>query len=73
MGFSSIFFKSSKKFDRATLIEDFKNIKDRGVRYDDFFPGSYDAEARVEEMIEGETDAEVIFNGVGTSGTASSS
>ena len=66
MGFSSFYFRSSKKFDRASIVESFKNIKDRGVRYEDLFPGSYDAAARVEEMIEGETDAEVIFNGVAT-------
>jgi len=66
MGFSSIYFKSSKKFDRASIVESFKNIKDRGVRYEDLFPGSWDPKARVEEMIEGETDAEVIYNGVGT-------
>jgi predicted TIM-barrel fold metal-dependent hydrolase len=66
MGFSSFYFKSSKKFDRANIIESFKNIKDRGVRYDDLFPGSYDPAERVKEMIEGETDAEVIFNGVST-------
>jgi predicted TIM-barrel fold metal-dependent hydrolase len=66
MGFSSFYFKSSKRYDRATLIEGFKNIKDRGVRYEDLFPGSYDAAERVKEMTEGETDAEVIFNGVGT-------
>ena len=34
MGFSSFYFKSSKKFDRASIVESFKNIKDRGVRYD---------------------------------------
>jgi predicted TIM-barrel fold metal-dependent hydrolase len=66
MGFSSVYFKSSKKFDRANIIEGFKQIKDRGVRYDDLFPGSYDPVERVKEMIEGETDAEVIYNGVGT-------
>jgi predicted TIM-barrel fold metal-dependent hydrolase len=66
MGFSSFYFRSSKKFDRASIVESFKNIKDRGVRYEDLFPGSYDPAARVEEMIEGETDAEVIFNGVST-------
>jgi predicted TIM-barrel fold metal-dependent hydrolase len=66
MGFSSFYFKSSKRYDRATLIEGFKNIKDRGVRYEDLFPGSYDSAERVKEMTEGQTDAEVIFNGVGT-------
>jgi len=66
MGFSSFYFRSSKRFDRATLVESFKNIKDRGVRYEDLFPGSYDPVERVKEMIEGDTDAEVIFNGVGT-------
>ena len=65
MGFSSMYFKSSKRFDRASLVEGFKNIKDRGVRYEDLFPGSYDPAERVKEMIEGQTDAEVIFNGVG--------
>jgi predicted TIM-barrel fold metal-dependent hydrolase len=66
MGFSSMYFRSSKRFDRASLVEGFKNIKDRGVRYEDLFPGSYDPAARVEEIIEDKTDAEVIFNGVGT-------
>jgi uncharacterized protein len=66
MGFSSMYFRSSKRFDRASLVEGFKQIKDRGVRYEDLFPGSYDPKARVEEITEDKTDAEVIFNGVGT-------
>lgn len=66
MGFSSMYFRSSKRFDRASLVEGFKQIKDRGVRYEDLFPGSYNPKARVEEIIEDQTDAEVIFNGVGT-------
>jgi predicted TIM-barrel fold metal-dependent hydrolase len=66
MGFSSRYFKSEKRYDRASLVEGFKRIKDRGVRYEDLFPGSYDPAERVKEMLEGETDAEVIFNGVGT-------
>ena len=66
MGFSSMYFRSGKRFDRASLIDSFKQIKDRGVRYEDVFPGSYDPAARVNEIIEDETDAEVIFNGVGT-------
>lgn len=66
MGFSSMYFRSSKRFDRASLVEGFKQIKDRGVRYEDVFPGSYDPKARVEEMLEDQVDAEVIFNGVGT-------
>jgi uncharacterized protein len=66
MGFSSMYFRSSKRFDRASLVEGFKQIKDRGVRYDDLFPGSYDPAARVGEIVEDQIDAEVIFNGVGT-------
>jgi predicted TIM-barrel fold metal-dependent hydrolase len=66
MGFSSMYFKSSKRFDRASLVDSFKNIKNKGVRYEDVFPGSYDPAARVDEITEGELDAEVIFNGVGT-------
>ena len=66
MGFNSMYFRSAKRFDRASLVENFKQIKDRGVRYEDVFPGSYDPAARVEEITEDKTDAEVIFNGVGT-------
>jgi uncharacterized protein len=66
MGFSSIYFRSSKRFDRAAMVDGFKQIKDRGVRYEDIFPGSWDPHERVKEMIEDHTDAEVIFNGVGT-------
>jgi predicted TIM-barrel fold metal-dependent hydrolase len=66
MGFSSMYSRSSKRFDRASLVDSFKQIKDRGVRYEDVFPGSYDPAARVGEIIEDETDAEVIFNGVST-------
>lgn len=66
MGFSSMYFRSSKRFDRASLVEGFKQIKDRGVRYEDLFPGSWDPAARVGEIVEDQTDAEVIFNGVGT-------
>jgi uncharacterized protein len=66
MGFNSMYFRSAKRFDRASLVESFKQIKDRGVRYEDVFPGSYDPAARVEEITEDKTDAEVIFNGVGT-------
>jgi len=66
MGFSSMYFRSSKRFDRASLVESFKQIKDRGVRYEDMFPGSYDPAARVKEILDDETDAEVIFNGVAT-------
>ena len=66
MGFSSMYSRASKRFDRASLIDSFKQIKDRGVRYEDMFPGSYDPAARVKEILEDETDAEVIFNGVQT-------
>jgi len=66
MGFNSMYFRSAKRFDRASLVEGFKQIKDRGVRYEDVFPGSYDPAARVDEILEDKTDAEVIFNGVGT-------
>jgi uncharacterized protein len=66
MGFSSMYFRSSKRFDRASLVEGFKQIKDRGVRYDDLFPGSWDPAERVKEIAEDDMDAEVIFNGVGT-------
>jgi predicted TIM-barrel fold metal-dependent hydrolase len=66
MGFSSMYSRASKRFDRASLVDSFKQIKDRGVRYEDVFPGSYDPAERVKEIIEDETDAEVIYNGVQT-------
>ena len=58
MGFNSMYFRSAKRFDRASLVESFKQIKDRGVRYEDVFPGSYDPAARVEEITEDKTDAD---------------
>ncbi len=66
MGFSSMYSRASKRFDRASLVDSFKQIRDRGVRYEDVFPGSYDPAARVDEILEDDTDAEVIFNGVQT-------
>ena len=66
MGFSSIYYRGSKRFDRQNLIEGIKTIKDRGVRYEDIFPGSWDPVARVKEMQEDQLDAEVLFNGVQT-------
>ena len=66
LGFSCMYFRSSKRGDRATLIDSFKNIKDRGVRFEEMFPGSWDPVARAEEIKEDQIDAEVIFNGVGT-------
>jgi predicted TIM-barrel fold metal-dependent hydrolase len=66
LGFGTMYSRGSKRFDRQSVLDSFKQIKDRGVRYDDVFPGSYDPAARVKEIIEDETDAEVIFNGVGT-------
>ena len=71
MGFSSMYFKSQgKRFDRASLIEQFKQMKNRGVRYEDLFPGSYDPHERVKEITEDRIDAEVIadsFNILGMS------
>ncbi len=66
LGFSCMYFRSSKRFDRASLIDGFKNIKDRGVRFEEMFPGSWDPAAREKEIVEDKFDAEVIFNGVGT-------
>lgn len=66
LGFSCMYFRSSKRFDRASLIDGFKQIKDRGVRFEDMFPGSWDPAARATEITEDKFDAEVIFNGVGT-------
>jgi predicted TIM-barrel fold metal-dependent hydrolase len=66
MGFSSMYSRGAKRFDRGSLIDSFKQIRDRGVRYEDLFPGSWDPAERVKEIIEDETDAEVIYNGVQT-------
>ena len=66
MGFSSIYSRSSKRFERGAMVDSFKQIKDRGVRYDDIFPGSWDPLERVKEITEDKIDAEVIYNGVQT-------
>ena len=42
LGFACMYFRSSKRGDRASLIDTFKNIKDRGVRFEDMFEGSWD-------------------------------
>ena len=66
MGFSSMYSRGAKRFDRGSMIDSFKQIRDRGVRYEDLFPGSWDPAERVKEIIEDQTDAEVIYNGVQT-------
>ena len=66
MGFSSVYYRSAKRYDRSSLVDRYKAMKDRGVRYDDIFPGSWDPQARVHEITEDRIDAEVIFNGVST-------
>lgn len=66
LGFACMYFRSSKRGDRASLIDTFKNIKDRGVRFEDMFEGSWDPAARAREIVDDQIDAEVIFNGVGT-------
>jgi hypothetical protein len=66
MGFSSMYSRGAKRFDRGSMIDSFKQIRDRGVRYEDLFPGSWDPAERVKEITEDETDCEVIYNGVQT-------
>ena len=65
MGGSSVNYRG-QRFDRKTLGDKFLTVKNRGVRYEDIFPGSWDPQARVKEMTEDHTDAEVMFNGVQT-------
>jgi predicted TIM-barrel fold metal-dependent hydrolase len=63
MGLNAVYYRSSKRFDRASIVESYNQRKDRGVRYEDLLPGSFDPRARVSEMLEDHIDAEVIFNG----------
>ena len=59
MGFSSMYHRSAKRFDRASLVDSFNQLKDRGVRYDDIFPGSWDPLERAKEITEDKLEAKV--------------
>jgi predicted TIM-barrel fold metal-dependent hydrolase len=64
LGLTSIFLRSSKRFERASIVDGLRQTKDRGVRFEDVFPGSFDPKARVTEMLEDKIEAEVMFNGL---------
>jgi uncharacterized protein len=65
LGLTAVNFRATKRFDRAAFKERFLEYRDgiqRGVRYEDILPGSYDPVARLAEQDEDHVDAEVLYN-----------
>ena len=65
LGLQAVNYRNQEKFDRSNVIEKYKTVLVRGLRYEDILPGSYDPVARLKEMEEDQIDAEVLFNGAG--------
>ena len=64
LGLTAVNFRSQKRFDRAAYKEKFLEYRDgvqRGVRYDDILPGSFDPVARLAEQDEDHVDAEILY------------
>ncbi len=64
LGMTAVNFRAQKRFDRAAYKEKFLEYRDgvqRGVRYDDILPGSFDPVARLAEQDEDHVDAEILY------------
>ena len=64
LGLTAVNFRAQKRFDRAAYKEKFLEYRDgvqRGVRYDDILPGSFDPVARLAEQDEDHVDAEILY------------
>jgi predicted TIM-barrel fold metal-dependent hydrolase len=64
LGLTAVVHRATKRYDRAHFKERFKEYKDgykQGVRYEDILPGSFRADARLQEMDEDGVDAEVLY------------
>ncbi|MEK9877070.1 MAG: amidohydrolase family protein, partial [Betaproteobacteria bacterium] len=62
---TAVNYRAQKRFDRANYKKKFEEYRDgmqRGVRYEDILPGSWDPKARLIEQDEDSVDAEVMYN-----------
>ena len=74
-GAAAVHHRATKRFDRANYKARFGELKDglqRGVRFTDILPGSFDPKARVQEQIEDKLDGEFFYNGPGVWGAIKS-
>jgi predicted TIM-barrel fold metal-dependent hydrolase len=66
LGLTAVNFRAQKRFDRSNYKEKFLEYRDgvqRGVRFEDILPGSWDAVARLGEQDEDHVQAEVLYQG----------
>lgn len=74
-GAAAVHHRATKRFDRASYKARFGELKDglqRGVRFTDILPGSFDAKERVKEQIEDNLDGEFFYNNPGVWGAIKS-
>ena len=74
-GAAAVHHRATKRFDRAGYKARFGELKDgvnKGVRFSDILPGSFDPKARVQEQIEDKLDAEFFYNNPGVWGAIKS-
>jgi predicted TIM-barrel fold metal-dependent hydrolase len=67
-GAAAVHHRATKRFDRAGYKARFGELKDglqKGVRYSDILPGSFDPTERVKEQIEDNLDGEFFYNNPG--------
>jgi predicted TIM-barrel fold metal-dependent hydrolase len=74
-GAAAVHHRATKRFDRAGYKARFGELKDgvqRGVRFTDILPGSFDPKERVKEQIEDKLDGEFFYNNPGVWGAIKS-
>lgn len=67
-GSAAVHHRATKRYDRASYKARFGELRDglqKGVRFTDILPGSYDPAARVREQIEDNLDGEFFYNNPG--------
>lgn len=70
-GGTAVHHRATKRFDRASYKARFGELKDglqKGVRFSDILPGSYDPKERIKEMTEDNLDGEFYYNNPGVWG-----
>lgn len=70
-GGTAVHHRATKRFDRASYKARFGELKDglqKGVRFADILPGSYDPKERIKEMTEDKLDGEFYYNNPGVWG-----
>lgn len=64
LGPTAVVYRAQSRYDRANYRQRFMEMRDganKGLRYEDILPGSFDPAARVKEQQEDKVDAEVLY------------